>query len=109
MAAVLLLTPVLFVLLMAVAATPAAAQPRMPGWKLQTVEAGNLDNPARTRHDPVFGPVFGPVLDRRFVEDGAMPDWTLLFGHRANDRDRRGMSFSVRPSHGLKARAKFRF
>ena len=106
MAVVLTLAPwPLFVLLIAVAAVPAATQPRTPGLKLQTVEAGNLDHPVWARHDPVFG----PEPNRRFVQQEAMPDWTLLFGHRANDRDRRGMSFSVRPSHGLKAKAKFRF
>ncbi|HUE79734.1 MAG TPA: hypothetical protein VMN38_08895 [Sphingomicrobium sp.] len=92
-------------LLIAVAAAPAATQPRLSGLGLQTVEAGNLDNPVWARHDPVFG----PEPSRRFVEEQAMPDWTVLFGVPAHDRDRRGLSFSMRPSHGLKARAKFRF
>lgn len=105
MAVVLLLTPLLIVLLMAVAAAPAAAAPRMSNLKLQTVEAGNFDRPAQNRHDPVLGPVLG----LRFFEEETMPTWTLPFGPRAGERDRRGLSFSVRPSDGLKATAKIRF
>jgi hypothetical protein len=104
MAAVLLLTPVLFVLLIAVAAAPAVAAPRLSDWKLQTVEAGNFDRPARARHDPVLGPVLG----LRFFEDETMPALTPPFGPSAGDRDR-GLSFRVRPGHGLKAMARIRF
>lgn len=101
MAAVLLLAPVLLiVLLIAVAAAPAAAKPRMSDWQLQTVEAGNFDYPARARHDPVFG--------LRLFQEETVPAWTLPFGPRADERDRRGLSFRVRP-HGLKATARFRF
>jgi hypothetical protein len=115
MAAVLLLTPVLFVLLMAVAAAPAAAAPRLSDWKLQTVEAGNFDRPARNRHDPVLGRVFDPVFGRQLLpeESEALPAWTLPFGtsagERAEERGRRGLSFRVRPGHGLKAMARLRF
>lgn len=105
MPCVLLLTPLLFVLLIAVAAAPAAAAPRLSDWKLQTVEAGNFDRPARNRHDPVFGPVLG----LRFFEEETMPTWALPFGPGAGDRDRRGLSFRVRPGHGLKAMARLRF
>lgn len=105
MAAILLLAPLLFVLLIAVAAAPAAAQPKMSNWELQTTEAGNFHRPARTRHDPVLGPVLGG----RFFQEETMPAWTLPFGPRAGERDRRGLSFSVRPSHGLKAKATIRF
>ena len=107
MAAVLLLAPLLLLigLLIGVAAAPAAAAPRMSNWKLQTVEAGNFDGPQRTRHDPVLGPVLG----LRFSQEETMQTWTLPFGPRAGERDRRGLSFSVRPSHGLKATAKIRF
>jgi hypothetical protein len=104
MAAVLLLTPLLFVLLITVAAAPAAAEPKMSNWKLQTTQAGNFDRPARTRHDPVLGPVLGG----RFVQEEVLSTWTP-FGPRAGERDRRGLSFSVHPSHGLKAMAKIRF
>jgi hypothetical protein len=105
MAVVLLLTPLLIVLLMAVAAAPAAAAPRMSDWKLQMVEASNFDRPARTRHDPVLGPVLG----LRLFEEETIPTWTQPFGPRAGERDRRGLTFSVRPSNGLKATAKIRF
>jgi hypothetical protein len=106
MADILRLAPwLLIVLLIAVAAAPAAAEPRMGGLKLQSVETGNFDRPARSRHDPVLG----PVLNRRFLPEEATSSWTLPFGPRANERDRRGLSFSVRPGHGLKAMAKIRF
>jgi len=105
MAAILVLTPLLFVLLIAVAAAPAAAEPKMSNWKLQTTEAGNFDRPALTRRDPVLGPVLGG----RFFQDETMPAWTLPFGPRAGERDHRGLSFSVHPSHGIKAMARIRF
>jgi hypothetical protein len=105
MAAVLLLTPLLFVLLIAVAAAPAAAEPKMSNWKLQTTQAGNFDRPARTRHDPALGPVLGG----RFFQEETMPALTLPFGPGAGERDRRGFRFSVHPSHGLKAVARIRF
>ena len=102
--AVLLLTPVLFVLLITVAAAPAAAEPKMSNWKLKTTEAGNFDRPVRTPHDPALS----PVLRGGFFEE-TMPAWNLPFGPTAGERDRRGLSFSVHPSHGLKAMAKIRF
>jgi hypothetical protein len=98
--AVLLLTPLLFVLLITVAAAPAAAEPKMSHWKLQKTEAGNFDRPVRTRHDPVLG--------GRFFEE-TTPAWNIPFGPTAGERDRPGLSFSVHPSHGLKAMAKIRF
>jgi len=102
MADILRLAPwLLIVLLIAVAAAPAAAEPRMGGLKLQSVETDNFDRPARSRHDP--------VLSRRFLQEDITPAWTLPFGPRANERDRRGLSFSVRPGHGLKGFAKIRF
>jgi hypothetical protein len=110
MADILRLAPcLLIVLLIAVAAAPAAAEPRMGGLKLQSVGTGNFDRPARSRHDPVLG----PVLSRRFLLEEATPTWTLPFGprasERAEERGRRGLSFSVRPGHGLKGMAKLRF
>jgi hypothetical protein len=110
MADVLHLAPLLlFVLLLAVAAAPAAAKPRMPELTLDTVAAGNFNEPARNRHDPVRDPVLG----RRFVEEEALPTWTLPFGpsagERAEERGRRGLSFRVRPGHGVKAMARLRF
>ena len=105
MAAVLLLTPLLFVLLIGIAAAPAGAEPKMPSWTLQTTEAGNFDRPARSRHNPVPGPVLGG----RFSQDEIMPAWTLPFGPHAGERNRRGLSFSVSPSHGLKGMARIRF
>lgn len=101
MAVVLPLAPLLLImLLIAVAAAPAAAEPRMSDMQLQTGEAGNFDKPARARHDPVLG--------RRFVQEETMPAWTLPFGSSAGERDR-GLSFRVRPGHGLKAMARIRF
>jgi len=105
MAAVQLLTPLLFVLLIAVAAAPAAAEPKMFNWTLQTTDAGNFDRPARTRHDLVPGPMLGS----RFFQEETMPAWNLPFGPRAGERNGRGLSFSVRPSHGIKAMARIRF
>ncbi|MEO8546740.1 MAG: hypothetical protein ABI422_00080 [Sphingomicrobium sp.] len=110
MADVLRLAPcLLFVLLIAVAAVPAAAEPRMPGLKLQSDETGIFDRLARSRQAPVLGPVLG----RRFLEEEATPAWTPPFGpsanERAEERGRRGLRFSVRPSHGLKAMARLRF
>jgi hypothetical protein len=106
MAEVLHLAPMLlFVLLLAVAAVPAAAKPRMPELTLDTVAAGNFNEPARNRHDPVRDPVLG----RRFAQEEALPTWTLPFGPSAGERDRRGLSFSVRSHHGLKAMARLRF
>jgi hypothetical protein len=106
MADVLHLAPLLlFVLLLAVAAAPAAAKPRTPELTLDTVAAGNFNEPARNRHDPVFGPALG----RRFVQEEDLPTWTLPLGPSARERDRRGLSFRVRPGHGVKAMARLRF
>ena len=102
MADALRLAPCLLILLLiAVAAAPAAAEPHMPRLKFEPVAAGNFDRPAWARHDPVLG--------RRLLQDEISPTWTLPFGPRASERERRGLSFSVRPSHGLKAMAKIRF
>jgi hypothetical protein len=90
-------------LLIAIAADPAVAEPQMPGLKLHPVEGSRLGEPARTRRDPVLG-------RHPFEDEGAtLPSWGLPFGLGPGDRDRRGLSFSVRPHHGLKAMAKFRF
>jgi len=105
MAAVLLLTPLLFVLLITVAAAPAAVEPKMSNWKLQATRVRNVDRPARARHDPLLGPVLGG----RLFQEETMPVLTLPFAPRAGERDRRGLSFGVHPSHGLKAVARFRF
>ena len=104
MADALPLTPLLlFALLIVVAAAPAAAKPRMPNMQLHSFDAVRLDEPARAQHDPVLG-------RHLFADDGAtLSNWGLPFGPSPGDRDRRGLSFSVRPHHGLRATAKFRF
>lgn len=105
MAVVLPLAPLLLIAwLIAVTAAPAAAAPRMSNWKLQTAEVGSFDRPARNRHDPVLGPVLG----LRFFQEEIIPAWTPPFGPGAGERDR-GLSFRVRPGHGLKAMARIRF
>ena len=59
--------------------------------------------PVRAQRDPVLGP-------RLFQYDReTLPDWTLPFGPRAKDPDRRGLSFGLRPGRGLKATARLRF
>ena len=104
MAAVLLLTPLLLVVLIGVAA-PAAAGPKMSNWKLQARQAGNFDRPTRTRRDPVLGPALGG----RLFQEETMPALTLPFAPLAGARNHRGLSFGVHPSHGLKAVARIRF
>jgi hypothetical protein len=99
------LTPLLLIaLLIAVAAAPAAAKPRMPDMQMHSVDAGGFDKLTWARRDPVLGPVLGP----RFAQEEVLPTWPLPFGPR-DGRDRRGLSFGVRPQHGLKAMMRFRF
>ena len=90
-------------LLIALAAYPAAAEPVKPGPKLQSMDSVRFVEPPSPRNDP--------ALRLRLFRDEEefLPAWTLPFGNRADDRDRRGISFSVRPGKGLKARAKIRF
>jgi len=88
-------------LLIAIAVDPAAAQPRMSNLKLHSVEAIRFVEPARPRHDPLLG--------RHLFEEETLPSWGFPFGSRADERDRRGLSFSVRPGRRVKATAKLRF
>ena len=90
-------------LLIAVAIEPAAAQSTIASIKLQSADPVRFVEPSRPRHDPLAG-------FRLFREDReTLPAWVLPFGSRASDRDRRGLSFSVRPGRRLKATAKLRF
>jgi hypothetical protein len=101
MADTLPLTPLLLIaLLIAVAAAPAAAKPRMANMQMHSVDAGGFDKLTWARRDPVLGP--------RFAQEEVLPTWTLPFGSR-DGRDRRGLGFSVSPQHGLKAMMRFRF
>ncbi|MEA3079200.1 MAG: hypothetical protein QOF05_608 [Sphingomonadales bacterium] len=101
MADALPLTPLLLmVVLIAVAAAPAAAEPRIPKMQMHSVDAGGFDKLTWARRDPVFGP--------RFAQEEALPTWTLPFAP-SDGHDRRGLSFGVRPQHGLKAMMRFRF
>ena len=91
-------------LLIAVAAEPAAAGPPTPRFTLQSMSSSAPDEPVRGWRQPVLGP-------RLFQYDReTWPDWTLPFGPGANDLDRRGLGFGVRPGRrGLKATARLRF
>ncbi|MEA3059501.1 MAG: hypothetical protein QOE50_913 [Sphingomonadales bacterium] len=101
MADALPLTPLLLiVLLIAVVAAPAVAEPRMPKVQMHSFDAGGFDKPAWARRDPVLG--------SRFAQEDVLPTWTLPFA-TSDGRDRRGLSFGVRPQHGLKAMMRFRF
>ena len=90
-------------LLIAVSAGPAAAQSHIPRLKLQSNEI--------VRAEPIPELPRAPLLGPRFFDDDreAGPSWYLPFGPRADDRDRRGFSFSVRPGRGIKATARLRF
>ncbi len=91
-------------LLAAVAIHPAAAaEPVPPGPRLQSIDSVRFAEPLSPRTDPA-------LRLRLFGDDEeVLPAWTLPFGTQADQRDRRGVSFSVRPGKGLKARAKIRF
>ena len=103
MADALRFSPLLMVLMMVIAVDGAAAAPVRPGLNLQSMDSVRFDEPAWTWRDPVLG--------RRLFQDDVetLPSWSLPFGNRADDRDRRGFQFSVRPGRGLKATAKLRF
>ena len=100
MAAAFRLVPLL---LIAVAVEPAAAEPLKPGLKLQSIDSVRFHEPPSPRNNPA-------LRHRLFPEDeDSLPSWTLPFGAGADERDRRGLSFRVRPGRGLKATAKIRF
>ena len=89
-------------MLIAVAIDPAMAQPPRTTLKLQSIESVRLNEPRAPQQDPAF-------RHRLFLEDEqARPAWTLPFGLQSDDRDSR-VTFSVRPGHGLKAKARIRF
>ena len=90
-------------LLVAMAFEPASAEPVKPGLKLQSLDAVRFSEPATFRKDPVLR------LQLSREDEDMMPGWTLPFVSQEDDRSRRGVTFSVRPGRGLKARAKFRF
>ena len=90
-------------LLIAVAVDPAVAQSTIASVKLQPADAVRFVEPSPSMHDPLAG-------FRLFREDReTLPAWVLPFGSRASERERRGLSFSVRPGRRLKATAKLRF
>jgi hypothetical protein len=91
---------------------PALAQPLAPGLRLSGDDPPKIDRPALNRRDPVIGNLL--LLD----EHAAGPAWTLpfdafemlgAFSPAVNDRDRRGLSFTIRRSHGIKGIARLRF
>ena len=89
-------------LLIAIAIDPAMAEPPRPSLKLRSLESVRLNEPRTPQQDPAF-------RHRLFQEDEQVsPAWTLPFGLQSDDRDR-GVTFSVRPGHGLKAKARIRF
>jgi hypothetical protein len=88
-------------LLIAIAINPASAQPPRPSLKLQSIDLVRL-----TERPPQYDPA---LRHRLFQEDEQVsPAWTLPFGLNSDDGDR-GVTFSVRPGRGLKARARIRF
>ena len=90
-------------LLIAVAATPAAAEPPRPSLKLQSMDSVRSHEPPPTQYDPA-------LRHRLFQEDEeALPAWTLPFGLQSDEPDGRRVTFSVRPGRGLKAKARIRF
>ena len=90
-------------LLIAVAIEPATAEPLKPNLKLQSIDAVRFHEPPSPTNDPALRLRLFPA------DEQILPAWTLPFGNRTDDRDRRGMTFSVRPGRGLKATAKLRF
>lgn len=92
--------PLLFV---AVAADPTAAEPVGSNMKLQSFEAVRLHEPPSPRNDPALRLRLFPG------DETIVPTWTLPFGTQADQRERGGVSFSIRPGRGVKASAKIRF
>jgi hypothetical protein len=89
-------------MLIAVAIDPAMAEPPHTTLKLHSIESVRLNEPRSPQQNPAF-------RHRLFQEDEqSRPAWTLPFGLESDDRDRR-VTFSVRPGHGLKAKARIRF
>ena len=90
-------------LLIAVAVHPAAAEPQRPAPKLQSMDSVRFDEPPPAQYDPA-------LRHRLFQQDEEiLPAWTLPFGLQSDERDGRGVRFSVRPGRGLKAKARIRF
>ena len=90
-------------LLVTIAFEPASAEPAKPSLKLQSIDAVRFSEPATFRRDPALR------LQLSREDEEMMPGWTLPFVSQEDDRGRRGVTFSVRPGRGLKARAKIRF
>jgi hypothetical protein len=102
MAYAMRLAPLLLIAV-AVAVDPAAAQSPIARVTLQSADAVRSVERSPSRHDPLAG-------FRLFQQDReTLPVWVLPFGSRASERDRRGLSFSVRPGRRVKATAKLRF
>lgn len=102
----------LFALLILAMSGPALAQPLARGLRLSSDDPAKIDQPALNRRDPVIGNLL--ALD----EHAAGPTWVLpfdafemlgAFSSTVNDRDRRGLSFRIRRSHGIKGIARLRF
>ena len=102
----------LFAVAIAAAAGPAFGQQPLPALKLHPSERPGPDQPLLSRRAPVIG-------DRLFDEErAAVPAWTLPFdalgafrtlGIGAKNDGRRGLSFSIKRSRGLKGTARLRF
>jgi hypothetical protein len=89
-------------LLIAVAAGPAAAEPSKPSLTLQSMDSVRSQELPRL-HDRA-------LRHRLFKEDEEnTPTWTLPLGLQSDERDNRPVTFSVRPGRGLKAVARIRF
>ena len=90
-------------LMIAVSATPAAAEPVRPSLKLHSMDSVRFHEPPTAQYDSA-------LRHRLFQEDEAtLPAWTLPFGLQSDERDGRRVTFSVRPGRGLKAKARIRF
>ena len=89
-------------LLIAVAVEPAAAEPSNPSLTLQSIDSVRSQETPRQQDRA--------LRHRLFQQDEeTLPAWTLPFGLQSDERDRRGVTFSVRPGRGLKAKARIRF
>jgi hypothetical protein len=90
-------------ILLTAAVHPAAAQPPRASLKLQSIDAVRISEPPATQLD-------AKMRHRLFQQDEeTLPAWTLPFGLQSDGRERGGVTFSVRPGRGLKARARIRF